>query len=281
MIAQFRKWDNDTRITIAQVYIVYTITFIISIIDLGTLYPQFNVMWVFIVYILLLLLSLICHYKCVVTSNAVPEYIKMDMTTYKPCDKCGFGKPERTHHCSKCKECVLCMDHHCLYIANCVGFNNKKYFILLLLYNTLMSSFVVFINSPLAVYAFLYPEVGPMYDKVFRFFDLIHFGAALYSFVLVFQTAPYMLSAVFCNLTTIDLIIKGSSGLLSSHQSQIRNKYDLGVKKNITQIFGNDGVLAFFPTKPKGLTSDGITFEHNTVYSHSLDEQYNEYYEDY
>lgn len=29
------------------------------------------------------------------------------------CRKCDGPKPERTHHCSVCKRCVLLMDHHC------------------------------------------------------------------------------------------------------------------------------------------------------------------------
>lgn len=29
------------------------------------------------------------------------------------CSKCLCWKPDRTHHCSVCKRCVLRMDHHC------------------------------------------------------------------------------------------------------------------------------------------------------------------------
>jgi hypothetical protein len=34
------------------------------------------------------------------------------------CTKCQAPKPERTHHCSFCKRCVLKMDHHCPWLAN-------------------------------------------------------------------------------------------------------------------------------------------------------------------
>lgn len=29
------------------------------------------------------------------------------------CKKCNFPKPNRTHHCSICNQCILKMDHHC------------------------------------------------------------------------------------------------------------------------------------------------------------------------
>ncbi len=57
---------------------------------------------------------------------------------------CNVFKPERCHHCSACNRCVLNMDHHCPWINNCVGFWNRKYFMLLLIYVLLTTYFVFF-----------------------------------------------------------------------------------------------------------------------------------------
>ena len=55
---------------------------------------------------------------------------------------CNVFKPERCHHCSACNRCVLNMDHHCPWINNCVGFWNRKYFMLLLIYVLLTTYYV-------------------------------------------------------------------------------------------------------------------------------------------
>lgn len=55
------------------------------------------------------------------------------------CRNCLLVKPDRSHHCSICGTCVLKMDHHCPYINNCVGNNNYKFFMNMVMSGTFAS----------------------------------------------------------------------------------------------------------------------------------------------
>lgn len=74
-----------------------------------------------------------------------PEYLTRKSVTvkhdgrFRVCQTCKYWKPDRTHHCSTCDKCVLKMDHHCPWFADCIGFNNQKYFIQFLIYTMIYS----------------------------------------------------------------------------------------------------------------------------------------------
>ncbi|MCI4394132.1 hypothetical protein PGIGA_G00165370 [Pangasianodon gigas] len=51
----------------------------------------------------------------------------------KWCPVCRLVRPERAGHCRICGECVLRLDHHCVWINCCIGQANHKHFLLTLL----------------------------------------------------------------------------------------------------------------------------------------------------
>ncbi|XP_066199425.1 palmitoyltransferase ZDHHC4 isoform X1 [Saccopteryx leptura] len=63
----------------------------------------------------------------------VYEFSEAMFPKNRRCCTCGVRKPARSKHCSVCNRCVHRFDHHCVWVNNCIGAWNAKYFFIYLL----------------------------------------------------------------------------------------------------------------------------------------------------
>jgi len=119
------------------------------------------------------------------------------------CRRCKLYKPDRSHHCSVCQSCVLRMDHHCPWIATCVGYHNHKFFLLTIFYAILTVDYLM-----LALLPRLFKVFEPIDDAYYYFTKdalvLLLYLACFALSVALSVFFSFHLTLLFHSMTTIE-----------------------------------------------------------------------------
>jgi len=166
------------------------------------------------------------------------------------CKHCKQWKPDRCHHCRVCKSCILRMDHHCPWIANCVGFRNFKFFFLLVLYAGLNSAFIV---CTMVESLWESMEITEM-TSLTRFFMVFALTLAFIMSILLLAFMSFHAWLISHSMTTIEFCetrhkVTGSGGMVS---------YNFGLYKNMQNVLGSNPLFWFLPICPPD--GDGLIF---------------------
>lgn len=97
------------------------------------------------------------YYLCVKQGQYKPllqEKETLPGASWTFCDDCQHMQPPRCHHCPLCNRCILKRDHHCFFIASCVGQDNQAQFAVYCYHATigLFIAFLVLSNYLSAIY---------------------------------------------------------------------------------------------------------------------------------
>jgi len=141
------------------------------------------------------------------------------------CKTCLKHKAPRTHHCGCCKQCIPRMDHHCVWVGNCVGAHNQKFFVQFLLYIVLSTAYALL--TVLITIAVFDQSINS------RAWTLVILLSTLCFVFMLF--AGFHMYLVCSNQTTIEFL----QSCVHVRGSPERESYSVGCVNNFKQIFGN------------------------------------------
>ncbi|KAL2866042.1 palmitoyltransferase ERF2 [Aspergillus lucknowensis] len=78
----------------------------------------------------------------VMVKLATSDVAAMDVPV-KYCKTCSIWRPPRCYHCRVCDNCIETLDHHCVWLNNCVGRRNYRYFFAFVSTSTLLALFLL------------------------------------------------------------------------------------------------------------------------------------------
>lgn len=163
---------------------------------------------------------------------------------YRYCNVCKIFKPDRAHHCSSCNECILLMDHHCPFTGNsCIGFQNRKFFLLFLYYATL-SCVQVAVLTPRTIYK----RLSELDDKAATE-DMLRIIGMMFGYIIctVHAMALWAFSAFHTYLALKNrTTIENQESRPTLHGDVLR-RCDKGWLGNWNAIFGPRPLLWFVP----------------------------------
>lgn len=186
-------------------------------------------------------------------SNEMSELLRE--TPFRYCEICDNYKPERSHHCSKCKRCVKKMDHHCRWLLVCINYANLGHFIRLLFFG-ILDLILVGSFSCYSLYTLQYKEIDNIMKIRFIVFCMLciillsGFAAGLLGLFFKERFSFLLKNITFIEHSDLE-DYRGNEGLKPED-----SPYNLGWQKNLRIQMGPPYFLYLF-----GESCDGLNFE--------------------
>ncbi|SBT71313.1 palmitoyltransferase DHHC3, putative [Plasmodium malariae] len=212
-----------------QIFQLMSFFIFIIIVALIIIISAFNTDTIFLLFYIffgVLIIIIIALSYTVTTINPVDplsfKYIhnkvnEEDLKDLCECDICGFVEPQ-SKHCKVCNKCVSVFDHHCMWVNNCIGKKNYKYFVGLLTVLTIFNCFVFLFCIIFFVISLKHDLIKERWKHFYGGYDDALFYILLCSlfvlngtvFVLVIQLFGLHIFLISKKMTTYEYIVKRS-----------------------------------------------------------------------
>lgn len=147
------------------------------------------------------------------------------------CSCCLKVKPMRASHCKICGTCFLRRDHHCIWIMNCIGYNNYASFFYFLWYLWYTGIYITYCYLTV-MYTVIYNKHYPL---LLSYVCCLEFCGTLLLTVLLLYLNIFHLWISIKGYTTSEYMLN-----YFPDPNRPRSDYDISCWENLKSVFGSN-----------------------------------------
>jgi palmitoyltransferase len=165
------------------------------------------------------------------------------------CEHCQQKRPKDSFHCTTCNACILRRDHHCIFLAQCIGRNNQRYFTCYFCHLALAIIYATYYNYIILKYVFDLESFAMTTARLFNLGNWSIFSPSIWVFrkrMFVFFWFLNLVILPFAINLSLFHMYKAFSGLTWYDYKKGKVPLRTHWRRNMAHVFGKRWYLAIF-----------------------------------